>query len=136
MLVQNVTLKEIGLFGNFHVKSRDVFLRILQHQNFVLEDLLLDTDFDAEINYYLNLNRSGRYKLLRNDNQSQNQWLESMVSLQKDMDCDSPEDVLSSLFYFVKAKPLHLVAHASSQDDEQRFIREMRLLKFQTSSDA
>lgn len=111
MLPHNNTLKEIGLFGNFHVTSRGVFLDKIKNQNFVLEDLLLDSELDAEMNFYLNLNHAGRRHLLQNEDLSRAGWVDSLATLQDDKKAsgDAQQDTLSNLFYFVKAKP-HFVA--------------------------
>lgn len=110
-LIYNNSLKEIGLFGNTQVNSRAIFLRIIQNSNMTLEDLLLDSEWDAEINFYLNLNRIGRRCLLRNEKVSRGAWVETLSEVQgeKQSVCDSPQDTLSNLFYFVLAKP-HFVS--------------------------
>lgn len=115
-LIYNSSLKEIGLFGNVQFKSRDVFLRVIKSSNLTLEDLLLDSEWDAEMNYYLNLNRIGRRRLLRNEKISREEWVESLAEVQgeKHSVCDAPPDVLSNLFYFVLAKP-HFVSPTAAE---------------------
>ena len=114
-LVCNSSLKEIGLFGNFQVRSRDVFLAVIQHNNLALEDLLLDSEWDAEMNFFLNLNRIGRHRLLRDERLTRDEWVEALVGVQDEKNslCDSPQDTLSYLFYFVMAKPHFLVQNSS-----------------------
>jgi len=111
-LIHNSSLKEIGLFGNFQVKSRAVFLHVIQYSNLALEDLLLDSQWDAEMNFYLNLNRMDRRRVLRNEKSlTRGDWLEALVSVQDDKHnfCDADQDTLSYLFYFVMAQPHFLV---------------------------
>ena len=106
-LIYNKSLKEIGLFGNAQVNSRAVFLRVIQYSNMTLEDLLLDSEWDAEMIFYLNLNRIGRRRLLRNEKISREAWVDTLSEVQGEMQsvCDAPQDTLSNLFYFVLAKP-------------------------------
>jgi hypothetical protein len=116
-LRHNTTLKEIGLFGNFQVRSRDVFLRFLQYENFVLEDLLLHSEWDAEMNFYLNLNRLGRRHLLQNEDLVRKEWTNTLAAIQEDSKSSSSstphKDALSSLYYFLLAKP-HFVVHGTT----------------------
>jgi len=106
-LASNRSLKEIGLFGKRQAHSRDAFLRVLRHENLDLEDLLLDSVWDAEMNFYLNLNRIGRHRLLKDPSFGRAQWVDCLNDLQstKQSICDAPNDTLSNLFYFVMAKP-------------------------------
>lgn len=107
-LVYNSSLKEIGLFGNVQMKSRNAFFHIIQNSNLALEDLLLDSEWDAEMNFYLNLNRIGRKRLLRQEGLTREEWIEALFDVQaeKHSTCDdAPQDALSNLFYFVMAKP-------------------------------
>lgn len=107
----NSSLKEIGLFGNFQIQSREVFLRVIQHQNFFMEDLLLDSEWDAEMNYYLNLNRFNRRAVLQNEGLTRSEWVDALVTVQDEKNAlfDAPQDTLSYLFYFVLAKPENLL---------------------------
>lgn len=113
----NSSLKEIGLFGNFQVRSRDIFLRVIQHNNFFLEDLLLDSEWDAEMSFYLNLNRMNRETVLQNERLTRTEWVDALVTVQDEKNSlfDSPQDTLSYLFYFVMAKP-HFLLHLDAQD--------------------
>ncbi|CAB9500892.1 Leucine-rich repeat protein [Seminavis robusta] len=111
-LTFNTSLKEIGLFGNFQVRSRDMFLRIVEQSNFTLEDLLLDSEWDAEMNFYLNLNRVNRRGVLQNEGLTRREWVHALVNVQDEKNCllDAPQETLSYLFYFIMAKPHFVLA--------------------------
>lgn len=114
-LKHNTSLKEIGLFGNFQMQSRDTFLRIIQSQNFFLEDLLLDSEWDAEMNFYLNLNRINRRAVLQNEGLTRCEWIDALATVQEEKNnvFDAPQDSLSYLFYFIMAKP-HFLLHSDA----------------------
>jgi Leucine Rich repeat len=122
-LVHNTSLKEIGLFGNFQVRSRDVFLKIVQHVNFSLEDLLLDSEWDAEMNFYLNLNRVNRCGVLRNEGLTRLEWVSALVTVQDEKNCflDAPQETLSYLFYFIMAKPHFVVPNGNMPPSSRRY---------------
>ena len=116
-LKHNSSLKEIGLFGNFQVRSRDVFLDVIQNHNFFLEDLLLDSEWDAEMQFYLNLNRINRREVLQNEGLTRCEWVDALATVQDEKNSlfDAPQDTLSYLYYFVMAKP-HFLLHSDVQN--------------------
>lgn len=133
-LTVNTTLKkiEVGIKKDVGDKGINALSTMLE-KNYELERMVLsggENSVKRKVEYYMRLNEVGRGTLLRNGEQSREQWVSMLASVLDDLDC---------LFYFISHNPsLCQFANAKRADviitEEFRHKRRHTINHFSTPS--
>jgi hypothetical protein len=109
--VKHLKLSGVGGAASMLAKPiREAFHNVLE-SNYMLETLFLfdERNLQAEIQFYLKLNRLGRSLLLERSHASQKEWIDILVQVSDDLDC---------LFYFLSMNPLLCSSQYHEDDNE------------------